>query len=207
MNTKKALSLILLVSLLSQGNAFGMFKKVSKFFRSVNTSAFYNTKKPSTAVLFSRFLTEKVEKPMDFNKLEKENEYLKIKNKVLEKQATTNKKIFSEIKTTKSQLVEELSGMFGNNLLFNAATAFAPTALFRVPANIWSNIYVMYSVNNSINNHMDNLIEKLIDQPKNTIEKHIEIEKQDLKQYRNRKRIEKQIEIEKQNEKINPKKK
>ena len=168
MNTKKSLSLILLGSLLSQSNAFGMFK-MSKLFKNVGTSIFYNTT-PSKAVLFSGFSTARRSKKQKFRVLKKRqrNAYTKllIQNK-LRNRINTNKEIVAKIKETNNKIGQELNGKFANNLCFNMATALVlPTTFFRVYANFLSTLYVWGNVENSINTHMNNLEKKLTTSPK-----------------------------------------
>ncbi len=92
MNTKKALSIILLVSLLSQGNAFGMRGVGSKLLNSGSTRIFCNTI-PSKVASYSKFSKRKTKKSMGFKKLKIENEQFKIKNKeLLKEQAKKLKK-------------------------------------------------------------------------------------------------------------------
>ncbi len=170
MNTKRALSLILLVSLLSQSNVFGMFK-MTKLFKSVSTPIFYNTT-PSNAVLFSGFSTAKRSKKQKIRVLQKrthKNKYKKLldQNNQLRNRIKTNKKIVSEIiKETNSQLIADLSVTFGFTLLSNAYIAFVPTGWLRVPASIMSAVYMGKRVENSINTQMDNLVKKLAYRPK-----------------------------------------
>ncbi len=98
MNTKKALSLILLVSLLSQGNVFGMFKSGSKLLNGVRSSTVHNTRVFSKVVSFSRFSTTNKLKNIELQKkLKKQNIVLQKKlKKQDQKVLDQNKKLVSQ---------------------------------------------------------------------------------------------------------------
>ena len=167
MNTKKALSLILLVSLLSQCNAFGMFK-VSKLFKSVvRTPIFYNTT-PSKIGLFTGFLTANRSKKQRYGTIRKpqrrkNNVYTELltRTKQLRNRIKTDEKIVAAIKETNNKIGEELDDKFSNNLFFYMAIALFPTALFRVPVSYISGLFFRDEVKGSINTHMDDLERKL----------------------------------------------
>ncbi len=96
MNTKKALSLILLVSLLSQGNVFGMFKSVASKLSNAGRLSISrkNIMVSSKVVLSSKFSTGKsktkkvvrpvpavIDKPKEINK--KGSGFAEIKNYII----------------------------------------------------------------------------------------------------------------------------
>ncbi len=164
MNTKKALSLILLVSLLSQYNAFGMLK-----LRLLRTPIFYNTTSSKT-VLFSEFSTAKRStanrsKKQNFRMLQKRknNAYAKLltQNRQLRERIKTNERIVSEIKETNNKIGKELDYEIKNNSFFNMVTVFIPFALIRIQVSYLSGLYIQDKVKGSINTHMDDLERKL----------------------------------------------